>query len=68
MFVCVHGYVYKSEGACEDQKWALDALGLELQPVEDSPVCMLGTEPRSSVRTENADSHWAISPSPEFLS
>lgn len=42
MCVSIYGYVYKSEGACEDQKWALDALGLELQSGEDSPVCVLG--------------------------
>lgn len=67
MCVSIHGYVYKREGACEDQKWALDALGLELQPVEDSPVCVLGIEPRLSARALNAASHWAFSPTPDFL-
>lgn len=67
MCVSIYGYVYKSKGAIEDQKWALDALGLELQTVEDSLVCVMGIEPRPSVRTLNAASHWAISPTPDFL-
>lgn len=67
MCVSIYEYVYKSEGACEDQKWVLDALGLELQSGEDSPVCLLGIEPRPSVRALNAASHWAFSLTPDFL-
>lgn len=31
MCVSIYGYVHKSEDAYEGQKWALDALGLEVQ-------------------------------------